>query len=1206
MFGLRSARSRAIFGCLVVLAFGISAVALAGTTEATGQTGRTTLWLTIGLSVAAFVVVAGVPVLVVSVLRPLAALRASARAIAAGDLEARAKVSGPEEVTSLARDFNAMTDALSAKAKEYIDTTNLTKVTIMRVDKDNRISLVNDAMCEFLGKSREEILGTPIVDYLHPEDAPSTIRAVLNMVQSKGLVTGIVSRYATPRGTRIVEWNGYPIFDEEGRYAGVHGTGRDISERKRAEEALRESEQRFRTLSDAAFEGIAIHDKGKIVDANQTYAEMFGYQPSEIIGMHALDFAAPESRDLVWQAILSGREEPLEAIGLRKDGSTFVGEILGKAIPYQGRMVTMAAIRDITERKRAEEALRESEKRYRLIAENATDVIWTMDTNLRMTYVSPSIARLRGYTVEEAMGQTVKEMLTPASLQVVKKAIAKERLIEQMEAKDPARSPTLELEQNRKDGSTVWTEIKVAFLRGEHGQVVGILGIGRDISERKQAEEALRESEKHYRLLAENATDVIWTMDTNLRFTYVSPSVTRLRGYTVQEVMGQTVKEMLTPASLQVVKKAIAAEETIEESKEKDLSRSPTVEVEQTCKDGSTVWTEVKFAILRDPDGQAIGSLGISRDITERKRAEEALNCLYGISVLVDKPSISLQEILQGTAELISESWQYPEVTCARISLEGQQFRTDNFRETAWRQTSDVIVHGQQIGAVEVCYLEERPESDEGPFVKEERALINAIAERLGRITERKIAEDALRESEERLKILFESAPDAYYLHDLEGKFADGNRAAEELSGYKREELRGKGLFESNLFPPEQLPKAAATVANLLRGLPTGPDEFTLIRKGGKHIAVETRGFLVKIRAQTLVLGIARDISERKRAEEALRESEEKYRRVVQDSIDGILIAQGLEMKFVNPALLKMFGCQSEEEMVGHPFTDFIPPEYRELLVERGYAREKGQDEPEQYEYKALRKDGSEFHAEISVTRITYQGKPARQGIVRDVSKRKAAEQALRESEERYRSLVETSPDAIILSDLNTNIIMVNERAVRLLRYDNAEEVIGTNSLEFIAPEDRQRAAENTLRTLQTGTTQSVEYTLLRKDGTSFPAELSASSIVDAQGRPQAFTGVVRDITERKRAEQALQKVREDIESRVERRVQQVNGYGLTFRELAVLHLVAAGESDKEIATVLGISPLTAHKHLANILDKMGAASRTEAGVRALREGLLD
>jgi len=569
MFALRSARSRAIAAGALGLLLLASVAAVAGMAAATDQTGRSTLWLSIGLSTAAFVAVATtVTVVILSTIRPLAALRASARAITAGDPQATAKVSGPEEVASLARDFNAMTDALAAKAKEYIDTTNLTGVTLLRVDKDNRVTFLNDAMCQFLGKSREEILGTPIVEYLHPGDVASTTEAVRQMARSKRLARGIMSRYITPMGTRVTEWNGYPIFDEEGRYAGVHGTGRDITERKRAEDALRESEERFRTLSEATFEGVAIHDRGKILDANPTFAEMFGYELSELIGMDSLELAAPESRGLLRQSILSKRQEPFEAMALRKDGTAFLVEIRGRPARYREQAVGLTAVRDITARKRAEEALRESEKRLR--------------------------------------------------------------------------------------------------------------------------------------------------------------------------------------------------------------------------------------------------------------------------------------------------------------------------------------------------------------------------------------------------------------------------------------------------------------------------------------------------------------------------------------------------------------------------------------------------------------------------------------------------------------SLFEASPDAIILSDLNTNIIMVNHQAVRLLGYDNAEEVIGRNSLEFIAPEDRQRAAENALRTLQTGAVQSVEYTILRKDGTSFPAELSASSIVDAQGRPQAFTGVVRDITQRRRAEQALQKAREDIESRVERRMQQVNGYGLTFRELAVLHLVAAGESDKEIATVLSISPLTAHKHIANILEKMGAASRTEAGVRALREGLLD
>jgi len=138
-----------------------------------------------------------------------------------------------------------------------------------------------------------------------------------------------------------------------------------------------------------------------------------------------------------------------------------------------------------------------------------------------------------------------------------------------------------------------------------------------------------------------------------------------------------------------------------------------------------------------------------TRDLGERVKE---LNCLYAISNLVEYPGISLEEILQKTVDLIRPSWQYPEVTCARITLQGQEFTTENFRETVWRLSRGIVVHGERIGYLEVCYLEERPESDEGPFMKEQRHLINAISERLGRITERKRAEEALRKAHNKLE----------------------------------------------------------------------------------------------------------------------------------------------------------------------------------------------------------------------------------------------------------------------------------------------------------------------------------------------------------------------------------------------------------------------------------------------------------------------
>lgn len=271
-------------------------------------------------------------------------------------------------------------------------------------------------------------------------------------------------------------------------------------------------------------------------------------------------------------------------------------------------------------------------------------------------------------------------------------------------------------------------------------------------------------------------------------------------------------------------------------------------------------------------------------NLAERKRVVEAirersyhlglrvkeLNCLYGISRLVEQSDISLEQLLQETVELIPPAWRYPEVACARIMLDDQEFKTGNFRESNWSQAADIIVFGQRLGTVEVCYLEERPGSDDGPFLKEERSLINAIAERLGRVTERKRAEQTIRQQAAFLQTILDALRDPFYLIDAKDYSIKMANAAARSGGLPRATTcyaLTHGLSEpcggdEHVCPLEMVKqtKAAVTVEHTHRD----QDGNTTAVEVHCHPVFDDEGNVKQVIEYTL------DITERRRAEEQL------------------------------------------------------------------------------------------------------------------------------------------------------------------------------------------------------------------------------------------------------------------------------------------------------------------------------------------------
>ena len=321
-----------------------------------------------------------------------------------------------------------------------------------------------------------------------------------------------------------------------------------------------------------------------------------------------------------------------------------------------------------------------------------------------------------------------------------------------------------------KEGEFQYVEVHGYPILDAAGNVSHMIEYTLDITKRKQFEEALQESETNWRSLIETSPDHILMLDTdlNIRFTnFASP------GLTVEELIGTPLYTYVDEERQDEVKAILESVlKTGIPAQYETVYHSP---------DGSDIYYETYVTARRLTAGNEIVGLTLgARDITRRVRIDvekqalthalgervKELSCLYNISKLIMTPDISLDEILQGAVNLIPPSWQYPEITCARVILEERDFRTENHRESLWKQTADIFVRGEISGFVEVCYLEEKPEIDEGPFLMEERHLIDAIAEFLGKTTERLRSEERIHHSELQLAALEERERIGRELHD--------------------------------------------------------------------------------------------------------------------------------------------------------------------------------------------------------------------------------------------------------------------------------------------------------------------------------------------------------------------------------------------------------------------------------------------------------
>jgi PAS domain S-box-containing protein len=379
-------------------------------------------------------------------------------------------------------------------------------------------------------------------------------------------------------------------------------------------------------------------------------------------------------------------------------------------------------------------------------------------------------------------------------------------------------------------------------------------------------------------------------------------------------------------------------------------------------------------------------------------------------------------------------------------------------------------------------------------------------------------------------KELVDEASDVIYVHDLEGNFLYANKAALRFSGYRKEEVRGLNI--ADVLSPENLKLAMKITKKQIEGKPTKqPYEIEIIKKDGTTGWLELHTKLLRKDGVPIgIQGIGRDITEKKKLEVALQQSEEKYRNLIESANDGIVTVdlQG-NFTFVNRRGEEISGYK-REELIGQPLSKIVCPEYLPMIFDRLKARAKGIEVEYTYEIEIFNKAGERVPLEITTNLITRDDKPiGSQVIVRDITKRKELEKALRDSEEKYRMLVENSNDAIFTIDAQGKFTFFNENVKKVIGF-TSEELVGRHFLEILPPESQKKALKFFSRGMEGEAGHKYELEVYKKDGGTATVELNMSTLFK-DGKPIGRLGVARDITERKKAEEAIKRLSAAVES---------------------------------------------------------------------------